>query len=284
MSKNSSIPKVSVIVRAKDEENGLLLETVRVIDEQEFAEGFEVILVFRTLAPETIQALSRYPRVRCLSDEPVRPCCPARLLNYGIARAKGKWIVSCNADAVPANPSWLMKLVSPLEQEQVIAVYGRQIPRPSASPLVQKDYLRAYGLKPKLQTNEWWFSNVNSAFRHVAWEKRPFQEDAGVAEDMDFGFWAIKQGYKIYYEPEASVFHSHDYTLRELYEVGYQEGRSFRYLHNRRLSLPEFLFRYGGILAHDFLWLLSRGRPWSFWRSPLSRLCRRYGLYRGSHA
>ena len=61
------------------------------------------------------------------------------------------------------------------------------------------------------------FHNANSAISRRIWDIYPFDEDATNIEDRIWGKKVIEDGYNIYYEPSASVYHHHgiNHTLDE---------------------------------------------------------------------
>lgn len=158
------MPKISIINRAKDEEGGLLFETMEALQHQSL-QDFEVILVYGTLKPKTLERLDKMGFVRAFDDAVVKPYSSPRTLNYGISKASGDIIVILNADATPASEDWLEKLLRGLDHDGVIATYGRQIPRPNADIFERKELWTCYLPESRLQKAEVKFSNVNSAFR-----------------------------------------------------------------------------------------------------------------------
>lgn len=66
-----------------------------------------------------------------------------------------------------------------------------------------------------------------SAIKKDVWEKLRFTDDVPMSEDKDFALKVLKTGYKIVYEPEATVYHSHDYSLRSLFKRRFQDGSAF---------------------------------------------------------
>jgi CMP-N-acetylneuraminic acid synthetase len=69
--------------------------------------------------------------------------------------------------------------------------------------------LIVFGLDKKIQERDSFFHNANSAFKREMWEKIPFDEDVSNIEDRIWGERVISEGYKIIYEPNASVYHWH---------------------------------------------------------------------------
>jgi hypothetical protein len=56
---------------------------------------------------------------------------------------------------------------------------------------------------------DYFFHNANSAIRHSIWKHSPFDEQIRGVEDREWGQRMVKAGYKLVYEPLASVYHQH---------------------------------------------------------------------------
>ena len=100
-------------------------------------------------------------------------------------------------------------MIRPLKNKKIAGVYGRQQPMSYSSVLDKRDLITIFGLDKKVQINDPFFHNANSAFRKDLWKKIPFDNKATNIEDRIWGKKVISKGYKIIYEPKASVFHWH---------------------------------------------------------------------------
>ena len=60
-----------------------------------------------------------------------------------------------------------------------------------------------------MQIRDTFFHNANSAFRKELWKKFPFDEQVTNIEDRVWGQKVIENGFKIIYQPKASVYHYH---------------------------------------------------------------------------
>jgi rhamnosyltransferase len=119
------------------------------------------------------------------------------------------------------------------------AVYGRQVPRPGSS-LEREDVFDAvYGenriVKDPGHRNGsgyrfYHFSNANSAMRRSLWEVTGFPEDLKVFEDLGIAKRILDAGWKIVYEPEACVFHSHRHTTTDLFKRYFDIGYTLKLL------------------------------------------------------
>jgi rhamnosyltransferase len=68
------------------------------------------------------------------------------------------------------------------------------------------------------------FSNANSAIRKIVWEATPFPEELKVFEDVGIAKRILDSGWSIVYEPEAAVYHSHDFPLDVLFKRYFDIG------------------------------------------------------------
>ena len=74
------------------------------------------------------------------------------------------------------------------------------------------------------------FSDVNAAMRRSVWEATCFPEDLKVFEDLGIAKRILDAGWKIVYEPEACVFHSHDHTTTGLFKRYFDIGYTLKLL------------------------------------------------------
>jgi rhamnosyltransferase len=197
------VRKVSIVIRTKNEERwiGACLKAVY---EQDYPD-FEVILVDNCSVDRTLDKARAYP-VRLVTVEQFRP---GHAINEGIRAGIGEYLVCLSGHCIPKQRNWLSKLVQHLEDPTVAGVYGRQEPLSFSSALDKRDLYITFGLDRIVQVKDSFFHNANSAIRRAVWEKFPFDETVTNIEDRVWGRAVIDAGYKIIYEPEASVFHHH---------------------------------------------------------------------------
>jgi len=195
--------KVSIIIRTKNEEKwiGLCLKAIKA----QTHKNHEVILVDNKSSDKTVEKAKSFGVKLIEIDEFI----PGKAINDGIRSSDGKYIACISGHCIPTNDDWLANLVSVIEDKEIGGVYGRQEPMSFTNPLDKRDLLTVFGLDKKIQVRDCFFHNANSAFRREVWEKIPFCEKATNIEDRIWGKEIISLGYKIAYEPDASVFHWH---------------------------------------------------------------------------
>jgi rhamnosyltransferase len=213
---------------------------------------------------------------------------PGRVLNGGMERTEGEFVVFLNSDCTPQHDSWLEKLLAGFGDERVAAVFGRQIPRPDCHPLYARDLEVAFGDGSQQARFRHCFSMAASAIRRSAWERLRFDERLRYSEDIDWTWRARQRGYAIRYAPEAVAMHSHNYSLRQLYWRQFGEGRAeaaiFDWPPRARSLLRYSLLPYGRLVLDDWKYCLTIKAPGIALRAPLWRLVRVLGRRAGFRA
>ncbi|HEX7088479.1 MAG TPA: glycosyltransferase [Vicinamibacterales bacterium] len=147
--------------------------------------------------------------------------------NAGVAAARAPLVVLVVQDARPIGADWLRRLLEPLRScPRTAGAFARQVPRADAHPAIRMNLERwvASGDRPRVveldadafqrlspakRLERCAFDNVCAAIRRDVWARHPFRP-ASIAEDLQWSRDVLLAGYRIVYEPSASVEHSHD--------------------------------------------------------------------------
>lgn len=153
--------------------------------------------------------------------------------NHGGTRQEGvelyandaEFVIFLTQDAILANPDALQNLLSVFEDKQVAAAYGRQLPHIGATPIAAHARLFNYPEQSHTMTLQdktckgiktCFLSNSFAAYRLSALrEIGGFAKDVILGEDMHVAARLLLAGHAIRYQADASVYHSHSYSLRE---------------------------------------------------------------------
>jgi glycosyltransferase involved in cell wall biosynthesis len=200
--KNNKI-KASIIIRTKNEERWIDICLKKVFEQTGLI--FEVIIIDNNSTDSTIKKAKEYP-VRIFK---IKKFFPGKALNLGCSKAKGEYLVFLSAHCIPENKKWLKKLIANLRNKKVAGVYGRQKPLSYSSSFDKRDLINLFGKDKKIQVKDSFFHNANSAISRKIWKKIKFNEKTPHIEDRIWGHEIIKKGFKIIYDPNASVFHWH---------------------------------------------------------------------------
>ena len=94
------------------------------------------------------------------------------------------------------------------------ATFSKQVARPDAKFIVAYDYQRAYD---PAKAEAGFFSAVACAFKRELWQAHPFPEQ-GYAEDAAWATDCMADGARFRLVEESVVEHSHNYTLKQLFQ------------------------------------------------------------------
>ena len=204
-----SVPlRASIVIRAKNEARDIG-DTLEAITHQIDIGEFETIVVDSGSTDQTIAIARQYPVH--LIQIPPQSFTYGRALNLGIEVARGEFVIALSAHSLPATNRWLASILEGFRDPNVAAVYGRHLPRKNATKL-ELFGMRLSGVmseKARRQVRDMMFSNANGAYRRHLTLEHPFDETLPGAEDLAWADWAVRQGWAVYYEPRAAVYHSH---------------------------------------------------------------------------
>lgn len=164
-----------------------------------------------------------------------------REFDHGSTRRKGVSLsdapvfVMMTQDAMPADEFLLERLVANLKDDVAVA-YARQLPGENSSVLErfsrQFNYPEESVIKSRedldsLGVKTYFCSDVCAAYRREIYYKlNGFVKRAIFNEDMIFAAGAVNAGYKIAYEAQAQVIHSHNYNCRQQFHRNFDLGVS----------------------------------------------------------
>ena len=215
--------------------------------------------------------------------------------NLLVDSASGSHVAFLTQDAVPADQSWLARLLEGFAlAEDVALVFGPYRARDGASPMVRRELSEMFASfapdgRPHVDradsTDEGlglgrrrFFSDANGCLLRAAWERVPFRE-VDYAEDQLLARDMLAAGYAKAYHPAAAVIHSHDYPPLALFRRSFDESRALREVHDHVSAGP-----WRGALAvqrnvRDDLALVRReGAPAATRASVLLRSARHHAL------
>ena len=146
-------------------------------------------------------------------------------------------IVFVTQDVVIDDELWLYNLTKDIGKDGIVATYSRQVTKynniekytreanyPAQSKIVSQNDI------PKLGLKTFFFSDASSAIDTNIFKKLNGYDGKNlpISEDMYIAYKIITNGYKIKYCAESVVHHSHNFTLREVYDRYKLTGKFFK--------------------------------------------------------
>ena len=163
---------------------------------------------------------------------------------YYAFKSKADIVVFITQDIVIESDLWLYNLTKDIASKEVAGTYSRQISKynniekytrefnyKSISRTVSKKDINELGLKC------FFFSDAASAVNKEVFIKVNGYDnkDLPISEDMYLAYKLINSDYKIKYCADSIVYHSHNFSLKELYKRYKLTGKFFKqnsYLNN----------------------------------------------------
>jgi len=208
--------------------------------------------------------------------------------NLGLSLTTSRYVIFMTQDAIFADRNSVNNLLKPFHDDSIAVVCGRQLPRENAGIFEQysryKNYpdhsaVRTYEDKSSLGIKTAFMSNSFAAYRRDVLESfNGFPDKQIFGEDMSVTAKMLKAGWKIAYNSEARVIHSHNYTMWQEFKRYFDMG----VFHAREPWIRE---EFGGaekaglgFVASEISYLLKH----AFWRIPegLLRTVLRYAGFR----
>ncbi|MBQ8305714.1 MAG: glycosyltransferase family 2 protein [Blautia sp.] len=151
-------------------------------------------------------------------------------------RSDADILVFMTQDALPADRLLLQNLLSGFSEEEIGAVYARQLPGKNAGEIEKitrgfnyppfscvkgEEDVLTYGIKT------YFCSNVCAAYRADIYRQTGgFEKKAIFNEDMIYVGHMLQQGWKVAYTADAKVIHSHNYTAVQQFHRNFDLGVS----------------------------------------------------------
>jgi rhamnosyltransferase len=148
-------------------------------------------------------------------------------------------LVFLTQDAVVADANAIDNLLESFADPMIAAAFGRQLPRPGATPIEAHARLFNYpaqsGVRTLASREQLGFKAIFISNSFAAYRREALLAVGGFPREVIFGEDTItaakllRSGWKIAYVSEAQVYHSHSYTclqdLRRYFDIGVLHAR-----------------------------------------------------------
>ena len=146
-------------------------------------------------------------------------------------------VVFITQDVVIEDDLWLYNLVKDIDDKNIVATYSRQLTKYNniekytrESNYPNKDIIKSKNDIDKLGLKTFFFSDAASSISTKIFKKLNGYDNKNlpINEDMYMAYKIIMNGYKIKYCSKSIVYHSHNFTLKEIYDRYKLTGRFFK--------------------------------------------------------
>ncbi len=212
--------------------------------------------------------------------------------SVGASYSKADYIVFMTDDAIPYDENLIQELVKPFADEEVAAVYARQLPGEDAGVL--EAYARRYNYPDqdmkkaavdleRLGIKTYFCSDVCACYRRDVFEKLGgFVRNTIFNEDMIYVSKLIHEGYACYYAARAQVIHAHKYTnmqqLRRNFDNGVSQAMYAEVFEGVKSESEGIKF-----VKRAFVDLVQEGNGWFFIPFVISSAYKLYGFKMGKN-
>ena len=141
-------------------------------------------------------------------------------------KSKAEIICFISQDIIIENDDWLEKLIYPIVNNEADASYSRQLTKfnniekyTREGNYSDKSFIKGKKDIERLGLKTFFFSDASSAIRRSTFvELKGYdKKDLPINEDMYFAYKLIMNNKKIAYQADSIVYHSHNFSLKELY-------------------------------------------------------------------
>jgi rhamnosyltransferase len=220
------MPEVSIVILTKNEEK-FIADILEAVFNQDTRYSFEVIVIDSGSRDKTLEIAKKYPVN--LIQIPAEEFGHGKTRNLGAVFAEGRYIVFLNGDALPKNISWLSNLLLSFSiYDKVAGAYSKMYPHRDCNPLDARDILadnylfneskKLKYIKSFFEYNQMHreekrrfvsFQTISCAIDKKILLENPFA-DIKFGEDLEWSKRMLEMGFKIIYEPNSEVIHSHN--------------------------------------------------------------------------
>lgn len=205
---------VSIIIRTLNEDK-YLDDLLRSIKKQE-TQGFDVqtVIIDSGSVDKTLAIAESHDAA--ITHIKKNEFTFGRSLNMGSEFSSGDVLVYISGHCIPENNLWLNKLVEPIINGKIDYTYGKQIGRYTTKYSENKIFEKYFPNFSKNPQDDFFCNNANSAISRSSWKKYQFDEAITGLEDIELAKRLFKDGGKIAYISDATVYHIHDESWSQI--------------------------------------------------------------------
>ncbi len=251
MNSSSSQPKLSIVIRCRNEANSLR-KVMAALCAQRCDFNWEVVLVDNESADDTRQIAEEFDaRVVAISRQEFTY---GRAINFGVNAARGELVMLLSAHALPIGSHFLAAAAAPFDDAQVAAARCLLVtsPRQLETWYQPKDIQYASAKEQRqAEAGTAWVGEYPTGgccvIRRAVWEEVKYDEQLESNEDKLWASQVLAKGWKVRCCAEAVWMYTRKYGRRERLQ---RETRQHLALYRITGRAP--------LSVGNYLWLIAR--------------------------
>ncbi len=226
-------PKIALIIPTLNAEKDHWAQILRAIKQQSLQPDYKLILDSSSL-DNTIAIAEKFN----FDIHPVTlgsfDHAGTRKWGLNLVKNKADIVIFMTQDALLNNINSFKNLIDSFKDDLVAVAYGRQLPKKNALPIEKfgriqnypkKSEVRSFDDRKKLGMKAAFCSDAFAAYRIESINKYDaFPYKSIVGEDTTTVANMLMNGYNVYYNAEATIEHSHDYTITQEFQRYFDTG------------------------------------------------------------
>jgi len=269
----------SIIIPVKNG-GSIYVKVLNNVLSQSFDNGFEVIVIDSGSKDGSVEyteeKMKEYDNLILTKIKPA-DFGHGKTRNLGASIAKGEYLVFITQDALPYNEKWLEEMTKPFSlSEEIVGVFGKHLAYDDCDIFEKHNldiHFKNFGEgtvvyrmddKERYEQEEGYrhllcfYSDNSSAMRKSIWNEIPY-DDVDFAEDQLWAQKIIEKGYSKAYTSEAIVYHSHNYSFKEMMMRSFDDHKGLYSIYGYKpvkniLYLPYMILKH---CASDYNYLKS---------------------------
>ena len=126
-----------------------------------------------------------------------------------------------------------------------------------------------------------YFSLPLSGIKKAVWLSNPFYTRAWASEDTKMGFDLRNKNHFVKYVSSAVVMHSHNYTLKQIYNRRFVEGEADAFIFDNKFNILNMCKSYLSSIFNDMKYHFKTCEFCELSKSIIRRLVYQYAYYMG---